>query len=78
MRLRPQRFNLGRVCLACATISSNAFAFPYITNRASCCGFDRATAVIDCTKSKTVSGRRPSSASTVSTKLSFRISFAEM
>lgn len=48
-------------------ISNNTFAFPSITNRASCCGFERATAVIPCTKSKTLSGGRPSSASTVST-----------
>ena len=49
------------------TRSSNAFALPSITSRASCCGFDRATAVMPCTKSKTLSGGRPSSARTVST-----------
>ncbi len=51
---------------AYATFSNNTFAFPSTTSFASCCGFERATAVIPCTKSNTLSGGRPSSASTVS------------
>ncbi len=47
--------------------SSNAFARVSIARRASCCGLDRATAVMPCTKSNTLSGGRPSSARTVST-----------
>tara|TARA_Y100001933_G_C18698871_1_gene438173 strand:+ start:205 stop:513 length:309 start_codon:yes stop_codon:yes gene_type:complete len=66
--MQGQRSGSGTISAACqATFSNNTFAFPSITNRASCSGFDRATAVISCTKSKTLSGGRPSSASIVST-----------
>lgn len=53
---------------SCQRVAANsAFVFPSITSRASYCGFDRATALIPCTKSNTLSGGRPSSARTVAT-----------
>lgn len=66
--LATQAFSSIPVCnRRQAARSRNVLARVCMASRASCCGFDRATAVMPCTKSSTLSGGRPSSARTVST-----------